>query len=118
MLSSLAGTTVPGHVGWLPISAETLSSMQAIKRGLKPDCASSPKSKIRGKYMGNDWSAKGSLADRNSAETMKQIYLYSFHQRTSGCVICSHQGFPSLSAHLHHTGEHLYSYFRVYVFNK
>lgn len=77
MLSSLAGTTVPGHVGWLPISAETLSSMQAIKRGLKPDCASSPKSKIRGKYMGNDWSAKGSLADRNSAETMKQIYLYT-----------------------------------------
>lgn len=52
MLSSLAATTIPGHVGWLPLSAEALSSMQAIKRDLKPDCVSSPKSKIRGKVYG------------------------------------------------------------------
>lgn len=52
MLSSLAGTTVPGHVGWLLLPAEALSSMQAVKRDLKPGCVSSPKCKIRGKVYG------------------------------------------------------------------
>lgn len=52
ILSSLAGTTAPEHVGWLLLSAEALSSMQAIKRDLKPDCVSCPKSKIRGKVYG------------------------------------------------------------------
>lgn len=47
------------------------------------------------------------------------LFVLLFHQRTSGCVFCSRQGFPSLSAHLHHTGELLsYSDFGVYVFHK
>lgn len=83
MLSRLAGTTVPERVGRLPLSAEALPSLQTIKRVLKPDCLSSPKSKIRGKVF--IWRMTGgtraSLAHRSSAETMKQICLYSCFTR-------------------------------------
>lgn len=38
MLNRLAGRPVTERVGWVPLSAEALSSMQTIKNELKPDC--------------------------------------------------------------------------------